>query len=199
MNKSKQSTKKTITVMIIVLIVIAVSYYFIRTSTKPLINIGADNDSEVEKILSKDLDNNYPSSPREVVKLYSRISKCLYNENLSEKEIDKLAKVIRVLLDEELLENNPNDVYLIDLKTDITTFRKAKRTIVNHSLQNNEDIIYWDNKEESMASIVSSISLKEDSEYAKIYHKYILKKDMDGNWKILGWGSTDEIDITGSD
>lgn len=195
MNKSKKSSKKTIVVMTIFLIVIVISYYFIRTSTKPLIKIGTDNATEYDKLLEKDIQNNYPSSPREVVKLYNRIMKCLYNQDLKDEEIDKLAEVLRVLLDEELLNNNPKDSFLIDLKSEITTYRKASRTIINYTVQGNKDVGYWEKNEEELASVVSSISLKENSDYTKVFHKYILRQDNDGKWKILGWEPTKEINL----
>ena len=34
--------------------------------------------TEVQRIKTKDLDKNYPQTPREVVKLYNRIVKCYY-------------------------------------------------------------------------------------------------------------------------
>lgn len=199
MNKAKKSTVKTIIVMAVILIVIVISYYFVRTSTKPLIKTDSNNASELEILLAKDMKNSYPSSPREVVKLYSRITKCLYNQELKDKDIDNLSEVLRALLDEELLNNNPKDVYLIDLKTDITTYRKANREIINYSVQSEEKINYWDKNKENFASVVTSISLKEGDDYNKTYHKYILRKDNDGQWKILGWELTKEIDLSGNE
>ncbi len=195
MSKSKKSNKKTIIVMAILFLVIIVSYYFIRTSTKPLFRMDSENNSEFDKLLAKDLENNYPSTPREVVKLYSRITKCLYNQDLKDEDIDKLSQVQRALLDEELINNNPNDKFLIDLKTEITAYRKASRTIMNYSVQSNGDINYWDKNDESFASVVTSSSLKEGADYTKIYQKYILRKDKDGQWKILGWEPTKEINL----
>ena len=39
--------------------------------------------TEVQNILAKDMERNYPATVREVVRLYSRISKCYYNETIS--------------------------------------------------------------------------------------------------------------------
>lgn len=193
---TKKSTKKTIVVMSILFLVIIISYYFIHTSTKPLFKMDKTNNSEFEKLIAKDLENSYPSSPREVVKLYSRITKCLYSQDLKDEDIDKLAQVLRVLLDEELLNNNTNDKFLIDLKTDITTYRKINRTIINYTIQSNGDINYWDKNKEELASVVTSNSLKEGTDYTKVYQKYVLRKDKDGQWKILGWEPTKEIDLS---
>ncbi|MBU5231415.1 DUF6715 family protein, partial [Agathobacter rectalis] len=37
--------------------------------------------TDIQKITSKDLDKNYPQTPREVVKLYNKILSCYYKEN----------------------------------------------------------------------------------------------------------------------
>ena len=39
--------------------------------------------TEAQNILSKDIDRNYPATVREVVRLFSRVSKCYYNETVS--------------------------------------------------------------------------------------------------------------------
>ena len=38
--------------------------------------------TEAQNILSKDIDRNYPATVREVVRLFSRVSKCYYNETV---------------------------------------------------------------------------------------------------------------------
>ena len=47
--------------------------------------------TEIEKVIVKDLDSNYPKTPREVVKFYNRIVKCYYGaEEPTEKQLGKL-------------------------------------------------------------------------------------------------------------
>ena len=46
--------------------------------------------TEVQTIITKDLDANYPKTPREVVKLYNRIVKCYYSEEKESEECEIL-------------------------------------------------------------------------------------------------------------
>ncbi len=72
----------------------------------------ADNVSEVQKVILKDLTGDaYPATPREVLKLYNRIMCCYYNEEYTEEEFEKLADQARLLMDQELADNNPAEQY----------------------------------------------------------------------------------------
>lgn len=194
--KKNKGALKIIMTMTFFFVIVVICYFYIQTRTTPIIQRKDKDKSEVEDLMTKDLENSYPSTPREVVKLYSRYAKCFYNENIDDTTIDSLANKIRILFDEELLENNPIEDYLLDLKIEITTYRKANRNMVNVVLQKNDEIKYWsiDNKE--YASLITSFSFKENSNYTKSYEKFTLRKNDDGNWKILGWASTGEVDLS---
>ena len=54
--------------------------------------------TEVGKLLAKDLDLEYPGTPNgEVVKLFWRINKCLYDTNMKEKDQKALFQQLRRL------------------------------------------------------------------------------------------------------
>ena len=67
--------------------------------------------TEVEKVMVRKLDENYPKTPREVVKFYNRIISCYYGEELTEEQLNKLVDQMMCLLDEDLLIVNPRDEY----------------------------------------------------------------------------------------
>ena len=83
--------------------------------------------SEVEMIVSKDLEKSYPKTAREVVKFYNRILKCYYSQEYSSDQLEKMAEQARMLMDEELKEMNPQDLYLEAVKTDISNYEEIKR------------------------------------------------------------------------
>ena len=69
-----------ITVFLIFLIVLVVGYYSYlsgksRTEQQEAIM------SEVDTALSRDLTNNYPATPKEVIRYYNDLIKCFYNED----------------------------------------------------------------------------------------------------------------------
>lgn len=55
-------------------------------------NSAENNDdlTEVEKVITKNLEKNYPETPREVVKFYNRIITCFYDEEYTDDELYEL-------------------------------------------------------------------------------------------------------------
>ena len=62
--------KAVITILIILLIVGA--YYFFTTQRRTSVEDTVEL-TEIQKLITKNLDANYPATPREVVKYYNRI------------------------------------------------------------------------------------------------------------------------------
>ena len=56
----------------------------------------------VKEVILKNLDNSYPPTPKEVVKYYSDITKCLYNEEYSNEEFEQMADKLLAIYDDEL-------------------------------------------------------------------------------------------------
>ena len=50
--------------------------------------------SEVDKIISRDFKDKYPTTPREVVKWYNRIITAYYKEEYSDEELDSILKEV---------------------------------------------------------------------------------------------------------
>ncbi len=94
-------------IIAVVLVALVGGFYFYVS------NIGKDNDdvvvSAVQNVLLRNLDNDYPATPKELVKYYGDITKCLYNENYSEEQLAQMADKMIALYDDELAENNPRD------------------------------------------------------------------------------------------
>jgi hypothetical protein len=77
-----------ITVFLIFLIVLVVGYYSYlsgksRTEQQEAIM------SEVDTALSRDLTNNYPATPKEVIRYYNDLIKCFYNEDCTTEELQE--------------------------------------------------------------------------------------------------------------
>jgi len=195
MNKSKKRTVKTIVFMLVFAIMIISAYFIIKTRTSPFVTESVSTMTEVEKLLAKDVPNSYPSSPREVLKLYSRISKVLYNGDLKEEQVDKLADQMLCLYDKELILNKSHEDYLIDLKVDISNYKKANRIIMNYVIEASSSVLFWDIEDENYSSIVAAYTMKEKSDYSKVFEKFTLRKDKDDKWKILGWDLSDKTEI----
>lgn len=151
--------------------------------------------TEVQNILSKDIERNYPATVREVVRLFSRISKCYYNETISASEFQQLITMQRILFDEEFLENNPLETFVNNLSSEIEEMRKNKNTMISYRVQKQSSVTEWESGENKFSSIIASYTLKENSDYKKTYEEFLLREDESGRWKIVGWRLTEPIEI----
>ena len=151
--------------------------------------------TEVQNILSKDIERNYPATVREVVRLFSRISKCYYNETISASEFQQLITMQRILFDEEFLENNPLETFVNNLSSEIEEMRKNKNTMISYRVQKQSSVTTWESGENKFSSIIASYTLKENSDYKKTYEEFLLREDESGRWKIVGWRLTEPVEI----
>lgn len=159
----------------------------------------ATTSTEISKLLEKDLDDRYPDTPTEVVKLYWRLNKCMYNSSMSDKNFEGLLKQLRKLYDEELLaeEDNSWDQMLKNFKKDKNEYNKKKRTISNYTVQQNSTVQYGDLDGKEGATVITCTLMKEKSDRKQTYEKFICRKDEQGKWRILGWEQvTDEKEIS---
>lgn len=178
--------KKTIWVMAamlaVVLIVGGYYYFTVYKSANASDNIEL---TEVQKVITKDLENNYPATPREVIKYYNRIQECFYNEAYTDDELYDLGDQARMLLDDELLENNPRDAYFESLKADIAEYAAKDKKIVSSEVCDSNDVQYHKVDGDECAYVTASYFVDDEKSYSRTYQRYVLRKDEDGNWKIL--------------
>lgn len=145
--------------------------------------------TEVGKILAKDLDEKYPKTATEVVKMYWRINKCMYNTKLSDEDTEKLLTQIRKLYDEELLAKEENS-----LEQMLENFKKDKEKRLDEDMeisitvvQKNKTLKVAEVDGKKYTSVVTSTLMEEDGDKQKLYESFMCRKDSEGNWKIVGW------------
>jgi len=180
---------------IVIAIVIAIGailggfYYFTKNHQTP--SASDTTLTEVQKINTKDLEKDYPETPREVVKLFNRIITAYYKETYSEDELETLAGQALKLFDAELQANNPSEIYLASVKEEIGSYEKLDKEIAQSSVCGSNDVEYIQDGDDSLAYVSSSYFIKEGKEYTRTYEVYVLRKDADGNWKILVYYQVD--------
>jgi hypothetical protein len=185
MGKARKRTTTTIGLMTLFAVIILLFYYYWANRVTPIEDTSMENLSENEKILAQDFEDNYPGTPREVVKSFARIMKALYNDP-KDVEIEPLALKIRELYDEQFLSNNPEDTYLTNLKTDIASWKDNNRKITNFLLDND------DKDQESVVDGVNysvnyvTYTIQENRKFTETW-KVLLRQDDKERWKILGW------------
>lgn len=146
----------------------------------------------VEEVLDRDLSKNYPATPKEVVKMYSEITRCFYAEDYTEDQLVELAEQSRRLFDDELRANQTDEQYLMNLRTVISNYKEEKRTISSFSVASASDVDYKEMDGFKWAHLMAIYTIKTNHAFDTSKEEYLLRKDPQGHWKIYGWRVIEE-------
>ena len=185
MNKLSRKNFKTVGFMTAFALAIVLLYYYLTTRTEPIVDTSVTSKTEYEQINNIDLEQNYPATPREVVKLFGRIIKYLYDQPKDD-EIKPLALKVRGLYDEAFLEHNPEEDYLNDLYTELASWQEDNRRITNYLLTNED--LEEDSEIDGVKYSVKYLTytIKEKAKFTETW-KVLLRQDEKNRWKIMGW------------
>lgn len=187
--KIKFDGKKGFIIIIILAVLVVGYYYYLSNRDKqPEENVTI---TAAQELLLRDLDRNYPPTPKEVVKYYFDITKCLYNEKLSEEDVEKLALKLEEIFDAELAAHQVREEYFENLKTEISAFQTANR-IINYSTSTSTDVDYFNQDGVECARLYGTFYLQVDKAMHSLEEVFILRRDEDGHWKIYGWEPVEE-------
>lgn len=180
--------KKVIRTVIIGLVFVLLigGYYFYLTKRS---GSGAQsklpNETPVEKLLNTDLEQNYPTTPRAVIQMYNRFLKCMYGEDYSDQQFVNMVEKQKVLFDQELLDNNPQNQYIQNVRADVKKCKSEKRSIRNTSICGSNEVVYKTVDKRDCAYVSCSYFMKVADDYETTTQQYVLRKDNTGCWKIL--------------
>lgn len=194
MKTGKKRTVTTVITMLVIAATVIALYYGLTNGTKKK-SKEEEPKTEVEKLIAKDIAKEFPETPRETVKLYSRIISCFYKETITEEELEKLVVQIRLLFDEELNENNPYDAYLERLKSEIADYKGKKLVIDNYQIEKGSSVSYYEKDEKEYANVLASYILRDEKKHTNTNEQFILRKDEKEQWKILGWQLVNDVDF----
>ena len=182
------------TILLIILACLVVGYYFYLSNNsgkKEEEPAAAEVMTMTQKALSRHLQSNYPPSPREVVKYFSEITQCFYNEEHTDEELKDLALKMREIYDDELVANQTEEEYLDLLKKDIDEYRLNGRSISGYSPSSSMDVEFFTENGYDWARLYCIYDVKQSSLIYKTTLCFILRKDEDGHYKIYGWEKQD--------
>lgn len=151
--------------------------------------------SSVERVLYRDLDNNYPATVKEVVKYYSEIVRLFYAEDTTEEEVEQLGMKARELFDSELLENNETQFYLMSLKADVKDFNENRRFITNVVVASSVNVDTFQEDGYEFARISCGYNITERGVTKQTIIVYLLRRDENRRWKIYGWEDARNVDV----
>ncbi len=178
--------KVKVAIIVVILVALVGGYYFY------LSNYMKNDDemivTEVQDVLLRNLEDDYPPTPREVLKYYSDITKCLYNENYTEEQLEQMADKLLALYDEELAANNPREQYIQDLKKDVDEFLKNGYSIFSYQTSKSTDVEEYTYEGRRCAKMYCIYSVQTGADYKSSKQIFILRKEAEtGRWKILGF------------
>lgn len=188
----KKTAKKNanvikVTIFGIVMACLIVGYYYYLNQRERAAAEANPKVTKVDEILSRNLTVNYPPTPKEVVKYYSELTKCFYNEEYSKGQMEELADKARQLYDDQLIENNEWGTYIMNLQAEIDEYKKNEKEISSYSVAASTDVDYFSQDNYDFARLRCIYTLRQKGSYVNVDEIFLLRKDADGHWKIFGW------------
>lgn len=172
---------------ILIMGAVIVGFYFYLSNRKVDNTEKIHKNNSVTQITERDLELNYPGTPRSVVTFYSDVLKVIYSESLSEKEIRTIASKLQGIFDDELLAYNPFEMYVDSLKDEIKEYKSANRIVADYLVEENSYIDFFTHQNRDYAKVDVTYFQHEGKSVIKTYEKFTLRKDENGRWKILYW------------
>ncbi len=151
--------------------------------------------TEVQRVLSRDLQNNYPPTVKEVVKFFAEIQKCIYNEECTEEDIEQLGRKTRELYDAELLEANSEADNLLLLKAEVAAFREEERKILSATVASSANVDTFSQDGYEFARIYCTYTVMEKGKSGMERMVYLLRRDENRRWKIYGWDRAENVSL----
>ncbi|MCM1264546.1 MAG: hypothetical protein NC313_17675 [Butyrivibrio sp.] len=185
----KSSGVKIIIIGVIIAAIVVGYFYYLANKTKETKEEDVES-TLVQTTLLRDLDKNYPPSPKEVVRYFNELARCLYNEKYTEDEFDALALKAMGIYDEELNANKPVDQYLEDLKSDIEGFKALDQSISTYQLPASTEVEFYEENESSCARLYCNYNIRKGTKKFSSDVVFILRQDENKRWKILGWAES---------
>ena len=183
MRISSDSVKR---ILLLMIVAVAFVIIFYRVINRPK-QAEEGQLSEVQTVLQRDLDYNYPPSPREVVRYYAELSQCLYWEEISDQDIEDIGMQMRELFDSELKAAQTEQQFFNSLKVDVATFREEKRKVISFTISSSTDVEYSETEYGDLSSLYCMFTMQKGNQNYSDNEKFLLRKDERGHWKILGW------------
>lgn len=180
----KSTVRWTIVIVVVIVGVVGLYTFLLNRSHK---NANDAKLSTVQLVLSRNLQNDYPATVKEVLKYYTEIEKCFYNEEYTDQELEALGMKARELYDAELLKANEVGTYLQQLKADINVFKVNNRRMTGAAVGASTSVFYFEEDDFQFARIHCSYTFLENRNSSKVNVTYLLRQDENKQWKIYGW------------
>lgn len=182
-------------VILLLLTIMIVGYYYYLSNRSKQYEKATPEMTAVQEVISRNLDIDYPPTPKEVIKYYSEITKCYYNEEYSQEELELLAGKAMSLYDDELAANNDWNKYIMDLQSEIAEFKEKSIRISSYNASASTDVDYFFDDGYDFARLHCYYTLSNGTSKQTVKLVYLLRKDSNGHWRIYGWDSAKNVTL----
>lgn len=185
--------KGTQGMLILIVLVCAVVGFYYYLANRARAEEEAENVkvTKVQEVLLKNLERNYPPTPKEVVRYFAEITQCFYGEKYTDEELEEMALKIQELYDEELIAAKTQESYLQDLKDDIERMKSDGYVITGYKTSSSTDVFTFSEDGYDWARLYCTFYFRKGNKKTNTQEVFILRKDEAGHWKIYGWDFAD--------
>lgn len=192
----KKRVKSSVKVFVVLAVLVVLALvYFGYLANKPLRYEDEDVElTHVQELLLNNLDKKYPATPKEVVKLYSEITKAFYDEEYTEEELYDLVEMSYQLFDDELKKKNPIEQYYENLQKEIAYYAENRYVIKAYNTSSSVDIekAKFEKDGYTWTKVYGYYTMRYGTKMTTIEEVYVLRKDKAGYWRIFGWDLVEE-------
>ena len=189
MRRKLPASAAVLTVMVIT--VFALYYYLVNKVERQTPEVTT---TAVQDVLFRNLENDYPPTVREVMKYYNEIMSCYYKENPTDEEVQKLADKAMELYDAELVAYQDDEAYVRGLRAEVARYAAEDTKLTHVSISSATAVEYYTHNGRECAQIRCVYTMRQKANLVTVREVYVLRKDLDGRWKILGWTTADEAE-----
>lgn len=147
-----------------------------------------------ELLASRDLDNAYPATTSEVLKLYNKYLKYIYNTEMEDDELTTLVDKVRCMWSEEWLKINDRESHIANFKAEVAKFMEEGTVMSNYLVEDSMKAKSFETPAgvEGRTLRCSYLYTKNGST-SKVYVKFYFLLE-EGKWKVLYYEPIDSID-----
>lgn len=180
----RKGPKSAAVLAVMMITVFALYYYLVNKVERSSPEVET---TAIQDVLLRNLETDYPATVREVIKYYNEIMSCYYSESPTDEELKDLADKALELYDTELVNFQSEEMYLADLKTEIAGFASSGTVLSHVALSSSTAVDYFTYNGRECAQIRCIYTMRQKTSMMTIKEIYVLRKDDNGRWKILGW------------
>lgn len=170
--------------IVLFMIVMCVAYFFYvrEKATAPQETVVAIQVNEKFAEIKKQLESEYPSTPKEVMQVYNELMGYAYCSSMKDTYIDAYVDDLRLLYSKGILENNTKEQQVAALTLERIQKEDAPLIIISSTVE----AVIKTQVGDTISDTSAQVEVKHFTNQGNFTRTYTLVKE-DGKWKIDKW------------